>query len=491
LFFDTAGSGLTSSSSTVNVGAGSGIVVNADDVAMDINSLSSATIATGDFMPFWDITATADNKKILFEDFQAQITIVGTIATGTWEGTTIAINNGGTGGTSEQAARDNLMGFTTAGDMLFENAGGSATRLGMGAEGTVLRAGASVPAWSTLTADDISDFEIDRLTDVCLSDPFLDGQVLSYIGGSNNCWNNVDPNTLIDHSKISGLEDDDHNIYISKAPTFSTRNDITGDNADIILLKLIQGAGIDGNTDLFRVEDNNNDSIFRCSTVKLSSRFVEVSGNLHVINQKEFRLYESTANGSNYVGIQAASDLEVTQVYTWPTHDGEDGHRLQTDGSGTLTWNKNDLIGLSDVSTGVPDEGAILTYVGGSVNMWVMDHLVDKIGITVDGGGGVISTGSKGYLYMEYSGYIEEAIMIADVSGSCVIDVKKSSIGDVGSGVSICSGTKPTLSSQKTSQDAVLASWDDEFNAGDVFEFNVDSASTVKRVQLFLVVRRT
>ncbi|KKL46032.1 hypothetical protein LCGC14_2349680, partial [marine sediment metagenome] len=113
----TAGSGIT----------GGGDISTGRSFDLDINSLSVATIAAGDFVPFWDITATATNKKITFANFegtlnhdalinyasnehftQANITATGTISSGTWQGTTIAVNQGGTGQTTEQAAIDAL-----------------------------------------------------------------------------------------------------------------------------------------------------------------------------------------------------------------------------------------------------------------------------------------------------------------------------------------------------------------------------------------------
>ncbi len=109
----TAGSGI----------AGGGDISTGRTFDLDINSLAVATIAAGDFVPFWDITATATNKKITFANFeatlshdaladfttdehftQANITATGTITSGTWQGTTVAINQGGTGQITAQAA---------------------------------------------------------------------------------------------------------------------------------------------------------------------------------------------------------------------------------------------------------------------------------------------------------------------------------------------------------------------------------------------------
>ena len=158
-YFDTAGTGLTSSSNTVNVIGGSGITANANDIDLDINSLSLATIAGGDFIPFWDITATADNKKMTFTNFQAQITSLGTIATGVWEATDVAILHGGTGASTAQAAIDNLAGLTTQGDILVRDAS-NAVRLGIGTSGFFLKSGGAgtTPSWAALLEADISDF---------------------------------------------------------------------------------------------------------------------------------------------------------------------------------------------------------------------------------------------------------------------------------------------------------------------------------------------
>jgi hypothetical protein len=63
----TAGSGLTgggtiAASRTFDVGAGVGIRVNTDDVAMAIDLLTADTLATGDFIPFYDISGSDHNK---------------------------------------------------------------------------------------------------------------------------------------------------------------------------------------------------------------------------------------------------------------------------------------------------------------------------------------------------------------------------------------------------------------------------------------------
>ena len=74
---------------TVSVSSGNGLtgggtIDGNQTLALDINGLSVAGIAAGDFVPFWDITATATNKKITFANLEGTLThdnlIAGTIA---------------------------------------------------------------------------------------------------------------------------------------------------------------------------------------------------------------------------------------------------------------------------------------------------------------------------------------------------------------------------------------------------------------------------
>lgn len=97
----------------------------------------------------------------------ANITTLGTIATGIWNGTTIAIANGGTGQSSKAAAFDALSPFSTLGDTLYGGASGTGTRLAGNTtttrkfyrqvgNGTV----SAAPAWDTLLAADIPDLSL-------------------------------------------------------------------------------------------------------------------------------------------------------------------------------------------------------------------------------------------------------------------------------------------------------------------------------------------
>ena len=108
----TAGTGLTKSGNTINAGAGSGITVNANDIQIAANYTGQNTITT-----------------------------LGTIATGVWEGTTVAVDQGGTGLTSY-----------TGGDLLYASGGTTIAKLAKGTAGKVLmmNSGATAPEWANV-----------------------------------------------------------------------------------------------------------------------------------------------------------------------------------------------------------------------------------------------------------------------------------------------------------------------------------------------------
>jgi hypothetical protein len=113
------------------------------------------------------------------------------------------------------------------------------------------------------------------------------------------------------------------------------------------------------------------------------------------------------------------------------------------------------------------------------------------IGITIDGGGSAITTGSKGYISVPYSCIINNNTIIADQTGSIVIDVKKSTYAGFPTTTSICAAAKPTLTSAQKSTDSTLTGWTTTVTAGDVIEFVVDSTSTITKATLTLGVTKT
>ena len=55
-------------------------------------------------------------------------------------------------------------------------------------------------------------------------------------------------------------------------------------------------------------------------------------------NQSDIRFEEATANGSNYIALQAPASIASNVTLTLPAADGSANQALLTDGSGTLSW---------------------------------------------------------------------------------------------------------------------------------------------------------
>lgn len=133
--------------------------------------------------------------------------------------------------------------------------------------------------------------------------------------------------------------------------------------------------------------------------------------------------------------------------------------------------------------------GEVLTVVSG-----IPDWTPQTASITfiIDGGGSTITTGEKGDITIPFACTINEWTLLADQSGSIVVDIWKDTYANYPPvvGDSITASAKPTISSATKGQSSTLTGWTTTINAGDVLAFNVDSASTVQRVTLSLKVTK-
>jgi len=120
-------------------------------------------------------------------------------------------------------------------------------------------------------------------------------------------------------------------------------------------------------------------------------------------------------------------------------------------------------------------------------------NLVDGIQFIIDGGGATITTGIKGDLEIPFACTINQATLLADQSGSIVIDIWKDTYANYPptDADSITAAAPPTISSATKSQDATLTGWTTAIAAGSTLRFNVDSITTCTRVTLSLKVTRT
>lgn len=185
-----------------------------------------------------------------------------------------------------------------------------------------------------------------------------------------------------------------------------------------------------------------------------------------------------------------------TQLYR---HGGNFTGTLQLDGIDVVSKVLYDAKGDLIVGTG-NDTAAKLT-VGSNGQLPLADSsqstglrwatLSPRIGATIDGAGVVLTTGAKAaYVSIPYDCTITAWRLLADVSGSVVVDVWKDTFANFPptNADSIVASAKPTLTTALAAESSTLTGWTTSCTAGDVLEFEVESATSVTRVRVELLL---
>lgn len=128
----------------------------------------------------------------------------------------------------------------------------------------------------------------------------------------------------------------------------------------------------------------------------------------------------------------------------------------------------------------------------GDVASDLADLAAEAIEFVVEGGGAVIATGIKGDLLVPFACTIAKATLLADQTGSIVVNVWKDTYANFPPTVAdkITASAPPTISSATKSQDATLSGWTTGIAAGDILRFNVDSVTSIQRCTLALEVTK-
>jgi hypothetical protein len=133
----------------------------------------------------------------------------------------------------------------------------------------------------------------------------------------------------------------------------------------------------DESSQAFRIKDGDGNTMFSVDEDGISVANGTASTGAVI------RLGEATANGSNYVGIQAPTTLAANVTYTLPTADGTSGQVLSTNGSGTLSWATDASGGGASYSAVRTQSGTTYTLVLGDAGDYIQTTSTTAVTITV------------------------------------------------------------------------------------------------------------
>lgn len=183
------------------------------------------------------------------------------------------------------------------------------------------------------------------------------------------------------------------------------------------------------------------------------------------------------ASGSWSRSTDADASAEVTAGMVLPVTEGT------TNGDKLFMLTTNDTITLGSTA---------LTF-----SAYGSTTIDSDIEILIDGAGATITTGVKFDIQIDFDCTIISATLLADQSGSIVVDIFKCTYSqyDAGathpvSGDKITASAPPTISTATKSTDSTLTGWTTAISANDILRFNVNSATTIQRVSLILKIRR-
>ena len=243
----------------------------------------------------------------------------------------------------------------------------------------------------------------------------------------------------------------------------------------------------------------NDGGALGSGTVAWSDLFLAAGG---VINFDNGDI--TITEGTNTLAFAGASSGYTFDAFVSPA--ANDGAAL---GSATVSWadlflasggvinfangdvlvtHSSNTLAFTGASSGYTFDANVATT--GTFTKNGNDVTVGTVTYVIDGGGSTITTGSKGFLQIPFACTVNNWTIVADQSGSIVVDVKRATYSGFPTTSSIAGSEKPTLSSVQKNQDLSLSTWTTSIAAGDILEFNVDSVTTVQRVTLALQVTR-
>lgn len=338
-------------------------------------------------------------------------------------------------------------------------------------------------------------------TDINLYVYPLSNGTLSFEGSAGQLFSitNDLSNTLFSVNDLSGIPAIEifANGLISVAPFGG--NVVFGNTSELILSP---GAGIFANGSLGtsgQILSSNGTSVYwataGAASVNTAAQYTWTNSHTYASSpylNNNIGLFFRTVNAAAAVSFRQQNDdnfvfYSTNSVYgerpVWSVYANSATSNLQIH----VPFQLNTSL-IANGSTG--SAGQVLTS-NGTTSYWSASF--STVEFIIDGGGSAITTGIKGDVRMPYNCTIEDVALLADQSGSIVIDLWKDTYANYPPTVAdtITASAKPTLSSASKYQDTTLTGWSKTVSSGDIIRVNVDSVSTIQRITLSMRVRKT
>lgn len=179
--------------------------------------------------------------------------------------------------------------------------------------------------------------------------------------------------------------------------------------------------------------------------------------------------YEAITSVAGRVGAITLANTDISGLGTSSTH-----------ATGDFAQTANNLSDLANAATARTNLGVA----------------VQSISIPFNNGSSALVAGDFIDIVAEYACTINQVTLVADQSGSVVIDLRKCTYAQFDdsthpvSGDSICASALPTLSSAVKAKDSTLTGWTTSLAAGDIIRAYIVSATTLTKVTMSLKVTR-
>ena len=160
--------------------------------------------------------------------------------------------------------------------------------------------------------------------------------------------------------------------------------------------------------------------------------------------------------------------------------------------AGALTATAPSTVGQIDKPLLIADSttsGYFNNWRGNVVSATSTNLAYRTVSVGFDGGGSALTSGKVAYFAtVPFAGTITAWDLVADQSGSIVIDVWKANDAVPTVSNTITASSKPTLSSTQSAFAGGISGWTTSVAVGDVFGFHIDSATTVTSANLVIQI---